>query len=153
MTAIGELSWLLGSTPVITIRMTEAMTVFGNSMMLLGGIPCSKILVNLSQLFAASIRTLLTGRMLTLFTVSGVPIFTLVILAVPPKLNLRYSGQANPSLNAGDHAGINLYNIMNYCRNIHLVLFCFLLTEHFYRTCFREYGLTNFDLFSLNRIS
>ena len=104
MTAIGEASALLVSVPIIDIFMTEAKTVFGKSMMLLGGIPCSNILSNLLQLFDASIRTLFTARTLILFTVSGVPIFTRVSLAVPPKLNLRYSGQANPSLKAGDQA-------------------------------------------------
>ena len=41
---------------------------------------------------------------MTMFAIIGVPIRTLLILAVPPKLNFRYSVQAEPSRRAGDQA-------------------------------------------------
>jgi len=47
------------------------------------------------------------------FTVNGVPILTRVILAVPPKVNFRYSVHDKPSLKAGDQAVKNNRKIIN----------------------------------------
>ncbi len=88
---------------MITIFITEAVTVLGNSMMLFNGIPCSITVVKYSQFDDSIIRTFVTTRFATVFKVDGVPILTRVILAVPPKLNLRYGVQDKPSLKAGDH--------------------------------------------------